>query len=316
MRGTYKHQKYTREQIEEMRMRLLNREISVADLLKEQEIGYTRLKREFAQAGVPFPKLKVGKRPKAILNEEIDAVLEYRKKFTVGYQRCSFALKRKGLTTLSARKCNSIFKTNSLYIFERKTEEKEEKERTRYVAKMVGQIWHTDLHQIEDLSLVDENGNQIHNKQYIVAFLDDRSRFIIHASIVLCKESSVIAEELEKALKKASPPIRMIIDNGGEFVGTPFQAMLEKYGVKDWRTQPYNPEQNGKMERWWQTYEGSKGKATLQEVINEYNYSWRHGGLHELTGRWMTPSDMWLTEAHWTPGCPDEVIFGDESYAK
>ena len=226
-----------------------------------------------------------------------------------------FALSKKGISSISARKCRAIYELEGLFLYEHEFKEKDE-ERIRYVAKMVGQIWLTDLHQIEDLVVLDASGNKVYIKQYIVAFLDDRSRFIIHASIVLNKESTTIAKELEAALTKASPSARLIIDNGGEFVGTPFQDVLAKHGIKDWRTQPYTPQQNGKMERWWATFESGKGNSHLQDVVNEYNYAWRHCGLHEMTGKWMTPSDMWLTEAHWTPECPDEVIFSNKFSAK
>ena len=86
-----------------------------------------------------------------------------------------------------------------LYQYEHEFKAKEQ-ERIRYVAKLMGQIWHTDLHEIEDLVIRKANGEEEHRKQYLVAFLDDRSRFIIHAAIVTNKESMTIAYELLKAL--------------------------------------------------------------------------------------------------------------------
>ena len=65
-----------------------------------------------------------------------------------------------------------------LYQYEHEFKAKEQ-ERIRYVAKLMGQIWHTDLHEIEDLVIRKANGEEEHRKQYLVAFLDDRSRFII-----------------------------------------------------------------------------------------------------------------------------------------
>ncbi|KAH0791103.1 IS2 transposase TnpB [Histomonas meleagridis] len=117
-------------------------------------------------------------------------------------------------------------------------------------------------------------------------------------------------------ITNASALARIVIDNGGEFVGKPYQAILSHNGIKDWRTAPYTPQQNGKMERWWETYEISKGASDLQTVIYEYNFAWRHHGLHEMTRKWMTPSDMWLSEPHWSPGCPDEVEFVKKISAK
>ena len=101
----------------------------------------------------------------------------------------------------------------------------------------------------------------------------------------------------------------MVIDNGREFTGAHFQTVLKNYNIKDWRTQPQTPQQNGKIERWWQTYETSKGKEDLQTVVDEYNLAWRHKGLYELTGKWMTPADLWFNELHWAPGMEDILEF-------
>ena len=314
-RGPYKERIYTFEQILEFERRIKEHKQTIKGLMKEEKIGIKRLKKEFALAQVPFPEIQRGRKPSEITQDEIDAVIEYRKKFAVGYQKCAFALMKKNIATISARKCASIYESEGLFLYEHEYIEKDE-ERIRLDAKMVYQIWHTDLHEIDDLIIKQENGSEVRSKQYIVAFLDDRSRFIIHATIVLNKESSTIAQQLEIALTKASAPARIVIDNGGEFVGKPFQAILSHNGIKDWRTAPYTPQQNGKMERWWETYERSKGASDLQTVIHEYNFAWRHHGLHEMTGKWMTPSDMSLSEPHWSPGCPDEVEFVKKISAK
>jgi transposase InsO family protein len=47
----------------------------------------------------------------------------------------------------------------------------------------------------------------------------------------------------------------MTIDKDREFVGEDFQRTLKEHGIQQWRTGPYTPEQNGKMEGWWQTLE-------------------------------------------------------------
>ena len=307
MPRTFKHPKITTFQAQHMLDQLKEGKVTVRQLMKEHSIGLEGLKKEFKKAGLEYPIIPRGRKPKIPTEEEIAAVTKYRNDFGVGYQKCAFALKREGKASLSARQCAIIYESQGLFLYEHEYKEKEE--RIRYVAKMVGQIWHTDLHQIDDLVLIDEDGNEVRQKQYIVAFLDDRSRFIIHASIILNKESTTVAQQLEVALRQTSPPARIVIDNGGEFTGTPFQEALAKHGIKDWRTLPYTPQQNGKMERWWKTYESGKGNSHLQAVVHEYNYAWRHGGLHELTGKWMTPSDMWEAEPHWAPGCPDEVAF-------
>ena len=306
-RGNYKIRKFTEKELQLICQELISG-VPLRTILKREAVGLERLKKEFEMANIEYPIIKTGRKAKPPSQDLIDKVVEYRSQFNVGYQRCAFALNKKNIISISARQCMTIYELEGLYMYEHEYKDKDQG-RIRYVAKMVGQIWHTDLHEISDLNTQNSNEEEVHTKQYIVAFLDDRSRFIIHASIVSNKESKTIALELMNALSKASAPSRMIIDNSGEFIGDPFQSVLQLHGIKDWRTQPNTPQQNGKMERWWQTYERSKGQSHLQSVVNEYNTAWRHEGLHQMTGKWMTPSDMWENEPHWGPGQPDVVEF-------
>ena len=77
------------------------------------------------------------------------------------------------------------------------------------------------------------NGEKDHYKQYVVAFVDDRSRYIIHAAIIPNKESITLANELINEFEKALPPARMVIDNGREFAGAPFHTVFKNYNIKD-----------------------------------------------------------------------------------
>jgi transposase InsO family protein len=86
----------------------------------------------------------------------------------------------------------------------------------------------------------------------LIAFLDDRSRLIIQHEILENKTLISTVAGLRRALCQPNIviPHMMTIDNAGEFVGADFQAVLDEYRIKDWRTTPYTPGQNGKMERW------------------------------------------------------------------
>ena len=107
-RGPYKERIYTMEQILEFEQRIREGKRTIKSLMKEEQIGIRRLKKEFSLARVPFPKVRPGRKPSEITQDEIDAVTEYRKKFAVGYQKCAFALAKKNIATMSARKCASI----------------------------------------------------------------------------------------------------------------------------------------------------------------------------------------------------------------
>ena len=62
---------------------------------------------------------------------------------------------------------------------------------------------------------------------------------------------------LANAFEKEIPPKTMIMDNGTEFQG-PFEDLLQRRNVEIRKTLPYTPQQNGKIERWWDTIEKKK----------------------------------------------------------
>jgi transposase InsO family protein len=131
--------------------------------------------------------------------------------------------------------------------------------RCRYVAQQVNLIWHTDLHLYKRLG------------QWVMAFLDDASRKIIASSFLEDKSSASTAALLETALGTVEkPPFAVWTDNGTEFKGH-FDELLVERGVRHVRTTPYNPEQNGKIERFWPTIEQWKEQGSLEAWIAKYN---------------------------------------------
>jgi transposase InsO family protein len=131
--------------------------------------------------------------------------------------------------------------------------------RCRYVAEFVNLFWHTDLHLYK------------RTNQWLMAFLDDASRRIIAFAFLPDKSSESTAVVLLQALATVDiPPYAVWSDNGTEFKGD-FEAVLQEHGVRHVRTKPYNPEQNGKIERFWPTVEEWKGQGSLAVWIEKYN---------------------------------------------
>jgi transposase InsO family protein len=79
---------------------------------------------------------------------------------------------------------------------------------------------------------------------YLIAFLDDTSRFIVPYHVIADKGSEMCAAVLPDTLQVWAPPCVLGSDNGGEFTGAVFTSLLHQYGVRTWRTTPYTPQQN------------------------------------------------------------------------
>jgi transposase InsO family protein len=107
-------------------------------------------------------------------------------------------------------------------------------------------------------------------EQKIMAIIDDCSRFCLTAVPIPNKESNTTATVLLETMKNyCLIPYCVWSDNGGEFRGD-FQYVLEKSGIKHAFTDPYTPQQNGKVERFWQTFTKSSMNS-INEIVRIYS---------------------------------------------
>ncbi len=247
------------------------------------------------------PQIYKGRPPCIIYEPEYNFVTQYKEQFNVGYQRLYQVSQKKidAPKTLTEWKTRKIFDYDDLY-----TQGSEYKAPNvhdqRFVAKYAGQAWHTDLHFTE--KYMDEDYKQY----YLIAYIDDRTRKILHYELLEKKTMELTTESLINALSKYNKPKTVIIDNGKEFVGKTFKNALKNRKIKCHAVKPYTPEENGKIERFWQTIERSKPKDKrlrgeyLDLLINEYNTMWNHKGLKEITNLDMTPEEAWNTMPHYS----------------
>jgi transposase InsO family protein len=123
----------------------------------------------------------------------------------------------------------------------------------RFESKYVDYLWHTDLREI---SIPDEEtgGRQI---VYLIAFLHDASRFIMHHRFIFNKTAEPCAAVLLEALELRGSSCVLGSDNGGEFVGGKFVEILAEKCIR----------QNGKMERFWGTIEGCRDGECNEDLI-------------------------------------------------
>ncbi|CAI7860602.1 unnamed protein product [Closterium sp. NIES-53] len=74
--------------------------------------------------------------------------------------------------------------------------------------------------------------------------------------------AAVLNEWMPRAQRESGHKVKVIrIDNGGEFIGADFEAVLKKKGIQHQLTVPYNPQQNGMAEHFNRTLQ--EGARTL-----------------------------------------------------
>jgi hypothetical protein len=167
----------------------------------------------------------------------------------------------------------------------------------KIIKERMGQLGHIDCHHLGKSIIRGQS-----RKLYLVCLLDDHSRLawsevtddvtaltVMFATLkcinVLNDQYSIRFEEI-------------LSDNGPEFGGRnskqkqqhPFERMLLELGIKHRYTQPYRPQTNGKVERFWRTLKEDLLSETdfdsLEELKDEllqymcyYNHARPHAGI-------------------------------------
>jgi len=92
---------------------------------------------------------------------------------------------------------------------------------------------------------------------YLIAFLDDYSRFIVGADLFRSPTAQAVIEVYRVAAGEYQPPKEMLTDNGRQYTswrGTSrFEAELKKDRVAHFKSRPQHPMTLGKIERFWST---------------------------------------------------------------
>ncbi|CAI7839117.1 unnamed protein product [Closterium sp. NIES-53] len=113
--------------------------------------------------------------------------------------------------------------------------------------------------------------------RYFLTIVDDHTRAVWVYPLNNKGEvaASVLKEWMPRAQRESGHKVKVIrTDNGGEFIGADFEAVLKKKGIQHQLTVPYNPQQNGVAERF---------NRTLQE------------GARTLLGRAGLSDPFWVT---------------------
>lgn len=191
-----------------------------------------------------------------------------------------------------------------------KNEPKKQKRRkwVRYERKHSLSLVHTDWHE----------SKAVPGKQ-VIAYLDDASRMILACDEWDNANAKNTITTLKKAMGFASNygAIReMLTDRGTQFFAnkqnkqgtsrSEFQIFLDKQGIKHIVGRVNHPQTNGKIERWFQTYNKKRGKfKTLREFVKWYNEVKMHGSLNRHYAE--TPSQafirkmdpvVWMSKVH------------------
>jgi len=119
----------------------------------------------------------------------------------------------------------------------------------RFERARPNQLWQTDL-----FTFVLKRQNR---RVYLVAFLDDHSRFLVGYGLHASQSCALVLEVFRAAVAGHGAPEEVLTDNGSQYVTwrgkSAFTRELEKRGVRQVVASPRHPQTLGKIERFWGT---------------------------------------------------------------
>jgi len=206
-----------------------------------------------------------------------------------GCQRLSDMLVRGPALPASPNAVARVLHEAGYELEEERTRPHPDKKR-RFERARPNQLWQTDL-----FTFVLKRQNR---RVYLVAFMDDHSRFIVGYGLHASQSTALVMEVLRAALASFGTPEEILTDNGTQYVTwrgkSAFTKELEKRGIRQVIARPRHPETLGKIERFWGTlWRDCLEASVFQDLedarrrvglfIDHYNFHRPHQGIGGLT---------------------------------
>lgn len=159
----------------------------------------------------------------------------------------------------------------------------------RFERARPNQLWQTDL-----FTFVLKRQNR---RVYLVAFMDDHSRFLVSFGLHASQSAALVMEVFRAGLASYGPPEEILTDNGSQYVTwrgkSAFSRELEKRGIKQVVASPRHPQTLGKIERFWGTLwrecveaavflDLGDAQRRIGLFIDHYNFQRPHRGVDGL----------------------------------
>jgi transposase InsO family protein len=161
------------------------------------------------------------------------------------------------------------------------------------------QLWQTDL-----FTFILKRQNR---RVYLVAFLDDHSRFVTGYGLHASQSAALVLEVFRAAIAGFSTPEEVLTDNGTQYVTwrgkSAFARECDKRGIRQVVASPHRPQTLGKIERFWGSLwrecvetaiftDLGDARTRIGLFIDHYNFQRPHQGIDS-----STPADRFFGAA-------------------
>ncbi|MDR0324738.1 MAG: DDE-type integrase/transposase/recombinase [Oscillospiraceae bacterium] len=138
----------------------------------------------------------------------------------------------------------------------------------RFARRSRNDLWHSDIKFGPYLTIKGEK-KQI----YLVSFLDDATRYIVHAEFYESLDQTIVEDCFRKAILKEGLPQRVYFDNGKQYRTKWMERACAMMEIKLLFAKPYSPESTGKIERFNRTVDSFLNEVALKKPasLDDYN---------------------------------------------
>lgn len=112
----------------------------------------------------------------------------------------------------------------------------------RYQQKHRNRLWHSDIKYGPYLP-IGPNGTK--KQVYLVTFVDDATRFVLHAEFYPTLDQVIVEDCFRQAIQKYGVPEAVFFDNGKQYRSKWMVRTCSKLGIRLLFAKPYSPESKG-----------------------------------------------------------------------
>lgn len=156
----------------------------------------------------------------------------------------------------------------------------------RFQKRHRNQLWQSDIKYGPYLP-IGPNGTK--KQVYLVAIIDDATRFILHGAFYPTLDSRIIEDAFRNAIQKYGIPEAVYFDNGKQYRTKWMSRTCSKLGTRLIYAKPYAAESKGKVERFNRVVDSFLGEAAIEKPKSLDR-------LNELFEVWL--SECYQNKAH------------------
>ncbi len=180
-------------------------------------------------------------------------------------------------------------------------------DRRKFEAELPNDLWQSDVMHGPKVNVNDKM-----RKTYLIAILDDHSRFIIYGHFYLSENLNCYLDAFYNALAGRGLPRKLYVDNGAAFRSRHLHYITASLGINLIHSKPYQPQGRGKIERFFLTVRnqfltGFKGQTPdeINEGFNLWLTETYHKRKHSATGQ--TPPSRFTAHMHCLRSAPGNL---------